>query len=123
MSIVLSGNDQIIYSSHEASRFGLIRDLRITSQELMALVRVVRRTGKAREGHLELPSIGLGGASSNLRVRVSPLDETGRTLVLIDDVSDAQRVLRLIRADLLTARFEQQAASIAIQVLSTETAP
>jgi cobalt-zinc-cadmium efflux system outer membrane protein len=39
------------------------------------------------------------------------------------DVIDAQRVLRLIRADLLTARFEQQAASIAIQVLSTETAP
>ena len=39
------------------------------------------------------------------------------------DVIDAQRVLRLIRADLLTARFEQQAASIAIRVLSTETAP
>jgi cobalt-zinc-cadmium efflux system outer membrane protein len=39
------------------------------------------------------------------------------------DVIDAQRVLRLIRADLLTARFEQHAASIAIRVLSTEATP
>jgi len=34
------------------------------------------------------------------------------------DVIDAQRVLRQIRADLLSARFEQQAAAIALQVLS-----
>ena len=39
------------------------------------------------------------------------------------DVIDAQRVLRLIRADLLNARFEQQAASIAIQVLTSDSRP
>jgi cobalt-zinc-cadmium efflux system outer membrane protein len=39
------------------------------------------------------------------------------------DVIDAQRVLRLVRADLLSARFEQQAASIAIRVLTTEATP
>ena len=35
------------------------------------------------------------------------------------DVIDAQRVLRLVRADLLNAKFEQQAASITLQVLSS----
>lgn len=118
MSIVLSGNDQIIYSSHEASRFGLIRDLRITSQELMALVRVVRRTEKAREGHLDLPSIGLGGAPSNLRVRVSPLDETGRTLVLIDDVSEAQRVDAIRRDFVANISHELKTPIGALSLLS-----
>lgn len=39
------------------------------------------------------------------------------------EVIDAQRVLRLVRADLLTAKFEQQAASITLQVLSSTAEP
>ena len=118
MSIVLSATDEILFSSHEASRFGIIRDSRITSQELLALVRVVRRTSKSKEGHLDLPSIGLGGAPSNLRVRVSPLDEQGRMLVLIDDVSEAQRVDAIRRDFVANISHELKTPIGALSLLS-----
>lgn len=118
LSIVLSPLDQIMYSSHEASRFGIIRDGRITSQELMALIRVVRRTGRAQEGHLDLPSTGITGAPSNLRVRVSPLDESGKTLVLIDDVSEAQRVDAIRRDFVANISHELKTPIGALSLLS-----
>lgn len=118
MSIILSPIDQILYSSHEASRFGILRDGRITSQELMALIRVVRRTNRAQEGHIELPSTGLAGAPANLRVRVAPLDESGRTLVLIDDVSEAQRVDAIRRDFVANISHELKTPIGALSLLS-----
>lgn len=118
ISIVISPTDQILYSSHEASRFGIIRDTRITSQELLALIRVVRRTARAQEGNLELPSTGLAGAPTNLRVRVAPLDESGRTLVLIDDVSEAQRVDAIRRDFVANISHELKTPIGALSLLS-----
>lgn len=118
MSLVLSPSDEIIYSSHEASRFGIIRDSRITSQELLALVRVVRRTAKAKEGRLDLSPVGLGGAPTNLRVRVSPLNEEGRTLVLVDDVSEAQRVDAIRRDFVANVSHELKTPIGALSLLS-----
>ena len=118
LSVVISASDQILYSSHDASRFGIIRDGRITSQELMALVRVVRRTHRAQEGHLDLPATGLSGDASNLRVRVSPLDNHGRTLVLIDDVSEAQRVDAIRRDFVVNISHELKTPIGALSLLS-----
>ncbi len=118
ISIVLSASDQVLYSSHEASRFGIIRDGRISSQELMALVRVVRRTHKSHEGNLEIPSTVLSGASSNLRVRVAPLDQIGRTLVLVDDVSEAQRVDAIRRDFVANISHELKTPIGALSLLS-----
>lgn len=118
LSIVISNSDQVIYSSHEASRFGFIREGRITSQELMALIRVVRRSQKAQEGHLNLPATGLSGDVSNLRVRVSPLDNQGRTLVLIDDVSEAQRVDAIRRDFVANISHELKTPIGALSLLS-----
>lgn len=118
LSIVISPSDQVLYSSHEASRIGIIREGRVTSQELMALIRVVRRTQKAQEGHLNLPANGLSGDTSNLRVRVSPLDNFGRTLVLIDDVSEAQRVDAIRRDFVANISHELKTPIGALSLLS-----
>lgn len=117
-SIVLAPDDQVIYSSHEAGRFGIMRENRITSQELMALIRVVRRSHRGQEGHLELPSTGLTGTSSNLRVRISNLDEHGRVLVLIDDVSEAQRVDAIRRDFVANISHELKTPIGALSLLS-----
>lgn len=118
MSVILSPLDQILYSSHEANRIGIIRDSRLSSQELMALIRVVRRTNRAQEGNLELPSSGLAGAPSNLRVRVAPLDESGRILILIDDVSEAQRVDAIRRDFVANISHELKTPIGALSLLS-----
>lgn len=118
ISIVLSGFDQVLYSSHEASRFGILRDGRITSQELLALIRVVRRTNRSQEGYLNLPSTEITGTPANLRVRVAPLDENGRTLVLIDDVSEAQRVDAIRRDFVANISHELKTPIGALSLLS-----
>ena len=118
ISIVVSPTDQILYSSRDASRFGIIRDTKITSQELLALIRVVRRTARSREGNLELPSTGLAQALTSLRVRVAPLDESSRILVLIDDVSAAQRVDAIRRDFVANISHELKTPIGALSLLS-----
>lgn len=92
ISILFSGAEGIIHSTSEATQIGILRNGRVVSEELLALIRVVRRTGQSQEGHIELPTTGLSEKVSNLRVRVVPLNDRGMILVLIDDVSEAQRV-------------------------------
>jgi two-component system sensor histidine kinase SenX3 len=118
LSIVLSPSDQVIHYSQEVARLGIMREGRISSQELMALIRVVRRTHRAQEGYLELPSTALTGAPSNLRVRVSNLDESGKMLVLIDDVSEAQRVDAIRRDFVANISHELKTPIGALSLLS-----
>jgi two-component system sensor histidine kinase SenX3 len=84
----------------------------------MALVRVVRRTNKSQEGHLELPLTGISGAPANLRIRVSPLDKSGRMLVLVDDVSEAQRVDAIRRDFVANISHELKTPIGALSLLS-----
>lgn len=92
MSILFSENEGVIHASSEANQIGILRNGRVVSEELLALIRVVRRTHLLQEGNIELPTTALSEKESNLRVRVVPLNEDGMILVLIDDVSEAQRV-------------------------------
>lgn len=92
MSILFSENEGVIHASSEANQIGILRNGRVVSEELLALIRVVRRTHKPQEGNIELPTTGLSEKVSNLRVRVAPLNDKGTILVLIDDVSEAERV-------------------------------
>ena len=92
MSILFSANEGVVHASSEANQIGILRNGRVVSEELLALIRVVRRTHLPQEGNIELPSTALSEKVSNLRVRVVPLNDEGMILVLIDDVSEAQRV-------------------------------
>lgn len=92
MSILFSENEGVVHASSEANQIGILRNGRVVSEELLALIRVVRRTHLPQEGNIELPTTALSEKESNLRVRVVPLNDEGMILVLIDDVSEAQRV-------------------------------
>ena len=92
MSILFSDTEGVVHASSEANQIGILRNGRVVSEELLALIRVVRRTHSPQEGYIELPSTALSEKISNLRVRVVPLNDEGMILVLIDDVSEAQRV-------------------------------
>ena len=91
-SILFADNGGVIHASSDANQIGILRNGRVVSEELLALIRVVRRTGQMQEGNIELPTIGLNEKVSNLRVRVVQLNEEGMILVLIDDVSESQRI-------------------------------
>ena len=91
-SLVLIPGEEILFQSQGVSNFGLIKDERITSEDLLALIRVVRRTRESHRGTLELARGPIGAGKRELNVSVAPLDDEGMVLVLISDESEARRI-------------------------------
>ena len=91
-SLIVVPADFVIFQSSGAGSFGLIKDDRITSEELMALIRVVRRTRDSHRGTLELARGPIGAGKRELKVSVTALDEEGMVLVLLSDESEARRI-------------------------------
>ncbi len=91
-SLIVVPADQVIFQSQGAGAFGLIKDVRITSEELMALIRVVRRTKESQRGTLELARGPIGAGKRELKVSVNSLDDEGMVLVLLSDESEARRI-------------------------------
>jgi two-component system sensor histidine kinase SenX3 len=89
---VLIPGEEILFQSQGVSNFGLIKDERITSEDLLALIRVVRRTRESHRGTLELARGPIGAGKRELKVSVAPLDDEGMVLVLISDESEARRI-------------------------------
>ena len=118
MSILFSENEGIIHASSEANQIGILRNGRVVSEELLALIRVVRRTHQLHEGNIELPITALSEKESNLRVRVVPLNAEGMILVLIDDVSEAQRVDAIRRDFVANISHELKTPIGALSLLS-----
>ena len=91
-SLIVVPADQVVFQSQGASAFGLIKDERITSEELLALIRVVRRTKESQRGTLELARGPIGAGKRELKVSVNSLDDEGMVLVLLSDESEARRI-------------------------------
>ena len=91
-SLVLIPGEEILFQSQGVSNFGLIKDERIISEDLLALIRVVRRTRESHRGAIELARGPIGAGKRELKVSVAPLDDEGMVLVLISDESEARRI-------------------------------
>ena len=91
-SLIVVPADQVIFQSQGVAGFGLIKDERVTSEELMALIRVVRRTKESQRGTLELARGPIGSGKRELKVSVNTLDDEGMVLVLLSDESEARRI-------------------------------
>ena len=91
-SLVLVPGESILFQSPGIAAFGIIKDERIVSEDLMALIRVVRRSGETHRGSLELARGPIGAGKRELKVSVTPLNEDGMVLILLADESEARRV-------------------------------
>lgn len=91
-SLLVLPGEVIVYESDGLSSFGLIRDGRVSSEELIALIRVVRRTNETHRGSIEIARGPIGEGKREVRVSVAPLTEDGLILVLVSDESEARRI-------------------------------
>jgi two-component system sensor histidine kinase SenX3 len=91
-SLILLPGEVPIFQSAGISSFGVVRENRVVSEELLALVRVVRRTSQLHRGAIELPRGPIGEGKRELTVTVAPLNVSGMILVLISDESEYQKV-------------------------------
>jgi len=90
-TVVLDSADRVIRASPAAYSFGLVREQRLLSDELLDLVRAVRRDGEIREVELELRRGPFGSATLSVLARVAPLSAS-LVLVLVEDRTETRRV-------------------------------
>ncbi len=88
-AVLIDSGDTVVKASAPAFAMGLINEDRLESDELMSLVRQVRRDGQVREADVSLQP--KRGSTAFIHARVAPL--TSRLiLVLADDRTREQRV-------------------------------
>jgi two-component system sensor histidine kinase SenX3 len=89
---VLAPGEVIVFASENIDHIGILRDGLIQSQELLAIIRVVRRTNIKQTGTIEVPRGPIGEGRHELTVNVIPLIREQLVLVLLSDESQAQRI-------------------------------
>jgi two-component system sensor histidine kinase SenX3 len=91
-SMVILPGDVILFQSQGISNFGLLKDDRLVSEELAALIRVVRRTSETHRGSMEIARGPIGEGKREIKLSITPLNDEGMVLVLISDESEARRI-------------------------------
>ena len=91
-SLILAPGEIPIFSTAGIETLGILRDDRIQSPELLATIRVVRRTHSQQVGKINFPRGPIGEGKHELTVKVLPLTKDDLVLVLVSDESEAQRV-------------------------------
>jgi two-component system sensor histidine kinase SenX3 len=91
-ALVIAPGEVIAFASENIDHIGILRDGLIQSQELLAIIRVVRRTNIKHTGTIEVPRGPIGVGRHELTVNVIPLIREQLVLVLLSDESQAQRI-------------------------------
>ena len=99
-SLLVLPGEVIVYESDGLASFGLVKDGRVASEELIALIRVVRRTNETHRGSIEIARGPIGEGKREVRVSVAPLTDDGLILVMVSDESEARRI-DAVRRDLV----------------------
>ena len=116
--IVLAPGNAILYTSSSAMQIGLMKDGRVLSEELLALIRVVRREDQSQQGNIEIPRGPVGEGVKNLLVKVTPLGKDGLVLIVADDVSEGDRIDSVRRDFVANISHELKTPIGALSILS-----
>lgn len=90
--LVIAPGEVAIFTNPEADKLGILRDGRMQGEELLASIRVVRRTNIKQTGTIEIARGPIGEGKREITVTLIPLKENELVLVLLRDESEAQRV-------------------------------
>ncbi|MGA0052042.1 MAG: sensor histidine kinase [Candidatus Nanopelagicaceae bacterium] len=91
-SLIIVPGEKILFQSPGITNFAIVKEERITSEDLMALIRVARRTNETHRSRIEIARGPIGAGKREFEVSVSPLNDEGMVLVLISDQSEARRI-------------------------------
>ena len=116
--LLLAPGDIAIFSSPGVENLNIIRDGRILSPELLAIIRVVRRTGITQSGKIEVPRGPIGEGVRELTVKVISIEKDLQILVLLSDESEADRVHEVRRDFVANISHELKTPIGALSLLS-----
>lgn len=116
--LILAAGEVVISSSNRVDALSLIRDGRLSSPPVLALVRAVRRSNNYQEATLALPRGPIGEGTHDLLVRVSTLRDHDLVLVLIFDDSEFRRLDAIRRDFVANISHELKTPIGALSILS-----
>ena len=117
-AIIISADNSQYSVTTQVDPLGVIRDDRIVSEELQAIIRVVRRTYLKQVGKIEVARGPIGEGRLELMVNVIPLSETGVVLITLKDESEADRVDEVRRDFVANISHELKTPIGALSLLS-----
>ena len=117
-AIIISADNSQFSVTTQVDPLGVIRDDRIVSEELQAIIRVVRRTYLKQVGKIEVARGPIGEGRLELMVNVIPLSETGVVLITLKDESEADRVDEIRRDFVANISHELKTPIGALSLLS-----
>ena len=117
-ALILANSDAPIFASSKIADLGVLRDGRIISHELLASIRVVRRTNVKHEGIFQIPRGPIGDGKRDLTIVISPLSESELVLVLVKDESETVRVDAIRRDFVANVSHELKTPIGALSLLS-----
>lgn len=117
-SLIVGAGEVVLFSTEGIERLGIMRDGRIQSPELLALIRVVRRNSKTQTGKVEIPRGPVGDGVRVLTVRVISISQDDQILVLLSDESEAERVHEIRRDFVANISHELKTPIGALSLLS-----
>ncbi len=116
--VIAPRSDSIIFASPGISTFNLTRDQRLQNNELMNLVRAVRRSGNKQEATIELPRGPIGAGTHELLVTVLRISDDGLIAILIFDDSEIRRLDAIRRDFVANISHELKTPIGALSILS-----
>jgi len=116
--LLLGVGDQPIFASSGIENLNVLRDSRILTPEIAAIVRAVRRTGNAHHGKIDLARGPIGQGTRELTLKVAAMENDDLILVLISDESEAQRVHEVRRDFVANISHELKTPIGALSLLS-----
>jgi two-component system sensor histidine kinase SenX3 len=117
-SLIIAPGEVAIFANPEAENLGILRDGRIQSEELLASIRVVRRTNVKQTGTIEIARGPIGEGKREITVNVIPISEDDLVLVMLRDESEAQRVHEVRRDFVANISHELKTPIGALSLLS-----
>ncbi len=117
-SLIIAPGEIAIFANLEAEKLGILRDGRIQSEELLASIRVVRRTNVKQTGTIEIARGPIGEGKREITVNVIPLSDGELVLVMLRDESEAQRVHEVRRDFVANISHELKTPIGALSLLS-----
>lgn len=117
-SLILAPGEIPVFSTPGIEMLGILRDERVQSPELLATIRVVRRTHTQQVGKIDIPRGPIGEGKHELTIKVLPLTKDDLVLVLVSDESEAQRVHDIRRDFVANISHELKTPIGALSLLS-----
>lgn len=90
--LIVEPGKKVVANSPRISQLGLVKDNRINSEQILNLIKSVRRSGDMGQISLSLPRGPIGEGTHERRARALHVGEAGNVAVIVFDDSESQRL-------------------------------